>query len=152
MWDKFIVGSNLLTNANGVLKIDGHEQVTLERGQNSDQLLVSVDVHDAEGKRLAKLRRNAWVAAQDRVECSSSPSSLTLTDRETNEVVFEAQVVDTDTVVIKKASFYDAAGKLVAKVTPEALQVRGATLTGNHIQGAGQAFTVNSRSFSIGTD
>ncbi len=59
MWKELVIGSNRLIDASGVIVVMDKEKVSLERGHD-DQLLLTMDVYNADGKHVAKLRRNAW--------------------------------------------------------------------------------------------
>jgi len=54
------IGSNAFRNTNGVLVIQGKEQVVLELRAENRQLLLTMDLYDQESKHVAHLRRNAW--------------------------------------------------------------------------------------------
>ena len=55
------IGSNIIRNTNGVLNVEGKDQVSLEVREDG-QLLVTMDVYDDAGKHTARLRRNAWTS------------------------------------------------------------------------------------------
>lgn len=149
MLPQVLLGSNAIQNSNGVLVIDGTDQVILERGEHDGQLLVTIDLYDDQGTHQAKLRRNAWAFTQDRFEATTSPTNLTLTARESGEVVFEARIVGQDSVEVSRARFYSADGTLV-QVLPDGLIVGGVQIRHNLISGFDQAIVIDKTGISLG--
>lgn len=150
MWTQFILGSNIIENCSGVFIADGTELFYLERGDGDQQLLLSVDVFDADGNRLAKLRRNAWPFHQDRFEVTTAPGSLVLRDSTTGEVVLSAKVLDRDRIEVDQGVLYAAGGTRV-DIEPDKLVVGGrVTLSGNKVGGMNSAFLVAKDAFVIG--
>ena len=117
------IGSNAFRNTNGVLVIQGKEQVVLELRAENRQLLLTMDLYDQESKHVAHLRRNAWgFNADNRFSISvqpespalfTPPPSLHITESGTGETVFEARVIENDIVSIPNARFYSHHGQLV---------------------------------------
>src|SRR6266545_3181292 len=99
MWSELVIGSNRLIDASGVIVVMGKEQVHLERGRD-DQLLLTMDLYDAEGTHIAKLRRNAWAFHGEDYDITTHPSSLSLVHRASGTLVAEAQVQDRDRIVV----------------------------------------------------
>jgi hypothetical protein len=150
MWSQFILGSNIVENCSGVLIADGRELFYLERGKNDAQLLLSVDVFDASGARLAKLRRNAWPFHQDQYEVTTAPSSLVLTETATGKTLLSAIVHDRDRIEVERGDLYSTAGAHIV-VGPDRLVIgAGITLSRNLIRGMNSAFAITKDSFSIG--
>lgn len=80
------IGSNIIVNTSGVLTVQGSDQIYLEWGDRSGQLLLTMDVYDAQGTHVARLRRNAWAFNdKGRFAITTHPTSLTLTDRESGQ-------------------------------------------------------------------
>ena len=74
------LGSNTFRNTSGVLTLQGKEQVVLELKPETFQLLLTMDLYDAEGTRIAHLRRNNWVLnKEDAFAFASGPASATKT-------------------------------------------------------------------------
>jgi len=135
---ELIIGSNVIRNTNSVLNVQGKEQIHLEIGERGDQLLLTMDVYDASGKHIAKLRRNAW-SFNDRFEITTSPSSLKLIDRKTNEVLVEANILSKDKIQISQGRFYTHSGHLL-EITPEFWRIGGGlTMSGCVMDGCGGA-------------
>ena len=133
MWSELVIGSNRLINASGVIVVMGKEQVHLERGRD-DQLLLTMDLYDAEGTHIAKLRRNAWAFHGEDYDITTHPSSLSVVHRASGTLVAEAQVLGRDQLLVPKADFYAATGDHIL-VTPEALKVGGLTMSHNEFRG-----------------
>ncbi len=117
------LGSNTFRNTSGVLTLQGREQIVLELKPETSQLLLTMDLYDAEGARIGHLRRNGWVLNKEEAFAfASGPESTTLfaehawvkmTDRSTGETVLEAKVVDKEVVEVSLARFYTHSGQLV---------------------------------------
>ena len=132
---KVILGSNTFLNARAFIRIDGEEQMHLERGSIDDQLLLTTDVYTSGGKHVAKLRRNAWAFHDDEYEVTTTPTNLSLVEAQSGRELFVARVTDLNTIAIDTADFYGVNGShLVA--TPEAVLVNDTiTLAGNTMAG-----------------
>ncbi|MDP9301102.1 MAG: hypothetical protein M3P43_09460 [Actinomycetota bacterium] len=148
MWKELVIGSNRLIDASGVIVVMDKEKVSLERGHD-DQLLLTMDVYNADGKHVAKLRRNAWAFHGEDFDITTHPSSLTLVHRESGVLVAEAQVLDRDRVVLPRADFFAATGDRIV-VTPDAIRVGGLTMAGNVFQGTNSMLTIGSGFVGIG--
>ena len=56
------VGSNVFRNTNGVVKLQGKEQLVLETQLEPLMLLLTMDLYDDQGTRIGHIRRNALSA------------------------------------------------------------------------------------------
>jgi hypothetical protein len=143
MWTQFILGSNVISNCSGVLIADGRELFYLERGERDDQLLLSVDVFQESGVRVAKLRRNAWAFHQDHYSVTTPPSGLTLAESGGGRVLLSAKVHGRDRVEVDHGWIYTAEGMRV-DITPESVVVDGRIkLSGNTISGMNSAIVID---------
>ena len=136
------VGTNIIRDTSGVLKVQGKEQISLEFREDG-QLLLTMDIYDSQGRHIAKLRRNAWAFNdKERFEVTTSPASLKLTDRESGAIVVEASVVGKDKIRIPQGTFYTHRGQLL-EITSEFWRIPGSlTMSGNVIDGAGAAVAI----------
>jgi hypothetical protein len=145
MWSELVIGSNRLIDASGVIVVMDKEQVHLERGRD-DQLLLTMDLYDAYGTHIAKLRRNAWAFHGEDYDITTHPSSLSLVHRESGTLVAEAQVLDRDRLLVPNADFHAATGDRIL-VTPEALKVGGLTMAHNEFRGTNSMLTIGQGGF-----
>jgi hypothetical protein len=108
------IGSNIYRNANGVLTLDGKEQIVIEARGESPQLLVTADFYDAKGTHVAHLRRNVWAFNfKTRFELETSPTLslfsyptwLKIVDKETGQTIL-------DITLVKEAMVHIASGRL----------------------------------------
>ena len=136
------IGSNIIRNTNGVLNVQGKEQIFLEIGDDG-QLLLTMDIYDSGNKHIAKLRRNAWVFNnKERFEITTTPASLKLIDKETGDTVVEANVVSKDNLKVSNGKFYTHNGVLL-EITPQYWRVGGGiTMSGNRFDGSGGAVAI----------
>ena len=117
------LGSNTFRNSSGILTLQGKEQIVLELKPETSQLLLTMDLYNAEGVRIGHIRRNSWVLNREEAFAfASGPESATLftdhpwvrmTDRPTGEIVFEGKVTDKDVVEVSAARFFTHQGQLV---------------------------------------
>ena len=117
------VGSNIFRNTNGVLTLQGKEQIVLEMKPDHTHLLLTMDLYNGEGSHIAHLRRNSWAFNEkDRFQLIASPAALSLfsdpvwlrvTDKETGEVVLEVSPLDKERVQVLRGKFHTHKGKLV---------------------------------------
>jgi protocatechuate 3,4-dioxygenase beta subunit len=96
------LGSNIFRNTNGVIRVQGKEQLVLELAPDQERILLTIDLYDGSGNHVAHLRRNRWAFNDgNRFSLNTSESPPTLfpnlpwlkvTDQETGETVLEAAV------------------------------------------------------------
>ena len=130
------IGSNAYRNTNGILIIQGKEQVVLELQLEQHQLLLTIDLYDAEGTHAAHLRRNEWAFNLDqRFAFASGPETaslfsglpwLTVSLVQTGETVFEARLAEADVVDIPNGRFYTHKGQLV-EISSHFCRIEGGT-------------------------
>ena len=117
------IGSNAFRNTNGIVAIQGKEQLVLEWHPDQHQLLVTLDLYNEQGRRIGHVRRNRLaLGAKDTFDCSSGPETPSLfapqpwvkiVAKKTEEVVLEVSVVDAGTIAISEGRFYTHKGSLV---------------------------------------
>ncbi len=135
------IGSNTFRNTNGVLRVAGKDQMTLEVGHDG-QLLLTADIYNERGEHVGKLNRNSWVFYQsDRYAITTQPSSLTLQDTQHGTVYFAAEVVNPGTVKVYPCRFYTATG-VPCDVSSTSLQIGGVTLSGNVVDSVGTVVSI----------
>ena len=153
-WSKVTVGSNVFLNNDGVaavLVVDGEAQIAVERGTNDNQLLLSIDLFDATGCLMGKLRRNAWPAAHnnERFVVSTNPSSLTFTDTHTGDVVVAASVYGADELEISHGHFHTRNGEVIT-IEPDCWIVGGITMRRNMFEDCSIGIDLSSGAFPSG--
>ncbi len=136
------IGSNILRNASGVLKVAGQEQIFLEVGENG-QLLLTMDLYDETGKHIAKLRRNAWAFNEgERFAITTNPSDLTLRESKSGAIIVRARVLNPTHIEILEGRFFTHRGHLL-EITPDYWRVAGGiTMSGNIFDGGGGAVAI----------
>lgn len=135
------IGSNIINNTSGVLRVQGKEQVFLEIGEDG-QLLLTMDIYDSNRNHVAKLRRNAWAFNnKERFEVTTSPKSLKLKDKESGAVVVEVKVLDKDNIEIPCGEFYTHMGNLL-EITPQYWRIGGLTMSDNIFDRCGSAVEI----------
>jgi hypothetical protein len=127
------IGSNIFRNANGVLKLEGREQVVVEIRGESPQLFLTADLYDATSVHVAHLRRNVWAFNfQNRFELQTSPplslfsypTWLKVFDRETNETIVDIHLVKEATIHIHTGRLYSHKGQPL-DITPHCWRFPG---------------------------
>ncbi len=137
------IGSNIIRNTNGVLNVEGKDQISLEVREDG-QLLVTMDIYDDAGKHPARLLRNAWTFNKgDRFSVTTNPSDLSLTDSSTGEIVVRVRVIDRGHLEVPEGRFYTHKGHLL-EITPEYWRVAGIiTMSGNTIDSCDGAVSIS---------
>ncbi|MCI0559582.1 MAG: hypothetical protein MN733_13895 [Nitrososphaera sp.] len=135
------IGSNIFRNTNGVLALQGKEQIVLEMNPDQTQLLLTMDLYDTEGSHIAHLRRNSWAFNdKTRFQLSTSPVAaslftdpvwLKLTNKETGDVVLELIAVDKERVHVLRGKFHTHKGKLVEITSHYCRMIGGITKFGD---------------------
>jgi hypothetical protein len=108
---------------------------------NNGQLLLTMDLYDAAGTHIAKLRRNAWAFHQSRFDITTRPDDLTLTDIASGDTVLKARVLGPDIIDITQGAFFTHKGTLL-EITPHYFRVGQLTTSGNVLDGNGTAFGI----------
>jgi len=146
------IGSNVFRNTNGVLKLQGKEQLVLETQLDPLMLLLTMDLYDERGSRIGHIRRNTLSAhSTDRftinVKTSSepvpdNPPSVTVAERTTGHTVFEACLIQRRKIRITVGHFHTHKGDLVA-VSPHYCRIgTGLTLFGHVAERRGSAAAI----------
>jgi hypothetical protein len=143
------VGSNVFRNTNGVVKLQGKEQLVLETQPQPLALLLTMDLYDEQGTRIGHIRRNALsshsasrftikVKLSDEATPDGLPSVM-VTDRMTEHTVFEASFFQGRKFRITAGNFYTHKGDLVT-VSPHYCRIgSGFTLFGAVAESRGSA-------------
>lgn len=114
------------------------------------QLLLTANLFDATGKRMGKLRRNAWVYNDDdRYSITTNPATLKLIEGE-NRLVFEANVHGSDQIEVPRGELYTRGGRRI-EIQPTYLKVDGVTLIGNTMSGGGTFLEIGATGIGIGS-
>ena len=133
------IGSNTFRNTNGTLRVEGETQMIFERGIRDDPLLLTMDIRDPRGDRVARLDRNMWVSnPQDRYAIIvTPPSSLRLMDT-FGDVVVGADAVADDQIAVTNGQFYTHRGTR-ADITPQLTRVGALVVANTEIDSEGGA-------------
>jgi hypothetical protein len=146
------VGSNVFRSTNGVVKLQGKEQLVLETQPQPLALLLTMDLYDEQGTRIGHIRRNALSAhTAGRFIINIKPSdeatpddppSVTVADRTTGHAVFEACLMQRRKIRITVGHFYTHKGELVT-VSPHYCRIgTGFTLFGDVAESRGSAAAI----------
>lgn len=145
---ELLIGSNIFRNTNGVVNIQGKEQLVLETRPAQGLLLVTVDLYDANGTQIAHVRRNTLMinqAAQFTIDIHQATTNMPsdapwvrLYGRQSGEIAFEARVVSDNRIQITSGRFYSHTGALV-DITPHYCRIgSGRTLFGDVVENRGR--------------
>jgi hypothetical protein len=133
------IGSRVFRGTSGVLIVQGKQQLSLEWGMEPHQLLLTMNLYNAGGMHIARVRRNAWTFNdRDRFELSAVRGVVKLIDTTTGEVVVEARVVGRDKLEIPRGCFCTNAGHRV-EITPEYCHIGGQATSVTEIVGGPSA-------------
>jgi len=146
------LGSNVFRNTNGVVKLQGKEQLVLELQPLPLALLLTMDLYDERGSRVGHIRRNTLSAhSTDRFTINvktgrepvpDNPPSVTVAERTTGHTVFEACLIQRRKIRITVGHFHTHKGDLVT-VSPHYCRIgTGLTLFGNVAESRGGTATI----------
>lgn len=149
---ELLIGSNKFRNTNGVIRIQGKEQLFLESKPDQGLLLVTIDLYSQTGAHIGHLRRNVLAlnpADQFTVEVHradiSTPTDLPwvrVTDQSIGQTVLEACVVAHKKIQVVLGKFYSHKGILV-DITPHYCRIgSGTTLFGDISENKGGTVTL----------
>jgi hypothetical protein len=141
------MGSNVFRNINGVVKLQGKEQMFWEVAPDLETLLLTMDLYDDKGIRVGHIRRNVIksgdvgrfaVTVNLHVNARpDNPPSVTVSDRSNGQTVVEAFLVQGRKIRIAAGSFYTHKGELV-QISPHYCRIgTGRTLFGDVIESRG---------------
>ena len=141
------VGSNIFRTTNGVIKLQGKEQIVLELQSNPPALLLTMDFYDGQGQRIGHLRRNqlSAVGASRFAVCVATPSDPTLDDpltvtvseRTTGNTVIEVYLFQRRKIRFTTAHFHTHKGEVVS-ISPHYCRIGTAlTMFGDVVEGRG---------------
>lgn len=145
---ELLIGSNIFRNTNGVVTIQGKEQLVLEARPEQGLLLVTIDLYDATGSQIAHVRRNVLVinrAAQFSIDIHQATTDMPsdapwvrVYSRQSGEIAFEARIVSDNRIQITSGRFYSHTGALV-DITPHYCRIgSGRTLFGDIVENRGK--------------
>jgi len=131
------VGSNVFRNTNGVVKLQGKEQLVLETQPQPLALFLTMDLYDEHGTRIGHIRRNTLSAnsvgrftINVKIGNEATPddsTSVTVGSRLAGHTIFEACLVQRRKIRITVGNFYTHKGELVT-VSPHYCRI-GTSLT-----------------------
>jgi hypothetical protein len=141
------LGSNIFRNTNGVVKVQGKEQLVLEVSAGHERILLTMDVYDGSGNHVAHLRRNRWAFNEENrliLNTSDSPPSLfphlpwiKITDGDTGDTLLEAALAPGGKIHVATGKFYSHRGQLI-EITSHYCRVgSNQTLFGNVFEARG---------------
>ncbi len=145
---ELLIGSNIFRNTNGVVTIQGKEQLVLETRPGQGLLLVTIDLYNAIGTQIAHVRRNTLVinqAAQFTIDIHQATTNMPsdapwvrLYSRQSGEIAFEARIVSDNRIQITSGRLYSHRGALV-DITPHYCRIgSGRTLFGDIVENRGR--------------
>jgi hypothetical protein len=141
------VGSNVFRTTNGVIKLQGKEQIVLEVQQEPPALLLTMDFYDEQGQRIGHLRRNQLSATGlNRFAVSvttppdasvEDPLTVTVSDRTTGTAVIEVYLFQRRKIQFTSGNFYTHKGELVS-ISPHYCRIgSGLTRFGDVVESRG---------------
>ncbi|HKY72288.1 MAG TPA: hypothetical protein VJL88_10245 [Nitrospira sp.] len=141
------VGSNIFRTTNGVIKLQGKEQIVLEVQTAPPALLLTMDFYDEQGQRIGHLRRNqlsAVGASRFAVSVTTpsdptldDPLTVTVSERTTGNTVIEVYLFQRRKIRFTTAHFHTHKGELVS-ISPHYCRIgTGLTMFGDVVEGRG---------------
>jgi len=151
---ELLIGSNIFRNTNGVVTIQGKEQLVIECQPEQGLLLMTMDVYNEKGLHIAHLRRNVFrlnLSDQFAVDAHRSQDDVQgdapwvrLTDRRSGIPVIEAHMVSTHRIHIVSGTFHSHRGTPI-EVTPNYCRIgTGTTLFGEVMDNRGGMVLIGS--------
>jgi len=146
------IGSNVFRTMNGVVKLQGKEQIVFEVRQDPPALLLTMDLYDEQAQRVGHIRRNAVspssagrfaVAATAMPDATiNDPITVTVLDRMTGQTILEAYLFQKRKIRITTGRFHTHKGEPVT-VTPHFCRIgNGSTHFGDVTDSRGGAAAI----------
>ncbi len=131
------IGSNIIRNANGSIVVEGKQQLSLEWGQAGGTLLLTMNLYNADGKHIARLRRNEWTFNDhEQFVLTTKPGALELVDTRAGRIALEARIVGEDKIEIRDGAFFSQKGHQV-EITAISCCFEGSLSRGEPVETAG---------------
>lgn len=135
------IGSNVFRTTNGVIKLQGKEQIVLEVQPDPPTLWLTMDFYNEQGQRIGHLRRNVLSsvgAGRFAVSVMTAPDAtiddpltVTVSDRRTGETIVEVYLFQRRKIRVTGAQFYTHKGELVS-ISPHYCRIgTGLTMFGD---------------------
>ncbi len=122
---ELIVSSRIIRNTNGVIMVEGTQQLSLEWGQAGGTLLLTINLYNCDGKHVARLRRNDWTFNDNgQFVLTTKPGALELVDTRAGRIALEARIVTEDKVEIIEGVFFSQKGHQV-EITAAYCRIEG---------------------------
>jgi hypothetical protein len=131
------IGSNVFRTTNGVVKLQGKEQLVFEVRPDRPALLLTMDLYDEQGRRVGHIRRNALsnsTAERFAVSVTSAPDAtvddpLTVTVRDCvmDQTILEAYLFHKRKIRVTTGQFHTHKSELVT-ISPHYCRI-GTSLT-----------------------
>ena len=149
---ELLIGSNVFRTTNGVIKLQGKEQIVLEVQPATPALLLTMDFYDERGQRIGHIRRNQLSttgSSRYAVSVTTAPEAtiddpwtVTVSNRTTGSSVIEVYLFQRRKIRLTNASFNTHKGELVS-VSPHYCRVgTGLTKFGDVIECRGSAAAI----------
>jgi hypothetical protein len=144
---ELVIGSNIFRNTNGVVTIQGKEQLVIEFQPEQGLLLATMDLYNENGAHIAHLRRNVFMlnlSEQFAVETHRPQQDVRgdypwvrLTDRRSGSPAIEIHMVSAHRIHILSGKFYSHRGMPV-EITPNYCRIGShVTLFGEIVENRG---------------
>ncbi|WP_455378572.1 hypothetical protein [Petrachloros mirabilis] len=141
------VGSNVFRTTNGVVKLQGKEQIVLEVRPDPPALLLTMDFYDEYGQRIGHLRRNTLAtigSTRFSVSATNDPEAtidsrlmVTVSDRISGNRVIEVYLFQRRKILMNSGHFYTHKGELVS-ISPHYCRIgTGLTMFGEVVESRG---------------
>ena len=141
------IGSNVFRNTNGVVKLQGKEQLVLEIQTEPPALMLTMDLYDEQGTRVGHVRRNRvspqgahrFAVAVDEHDNPTLDDHQTVrvSDQTTGQTVLEVRFFQKRKLRIPAGAFHTSKGELVT-ITPHYCRIGSElTLFGNVAESRG---------------
>jgi hypothetical protein len=143
------VGSNVFRATNGVMRLQGKEQIVLEVQPEPPALLLTMDFYDAQGQRIGHLRRNqlsAMGSSRFSISVTAAPDAtiddplaVRVSDRATGSTIIELYAFQRRKIRVTSAQFHTHKGDVVS-ISPHYCRIgTGLAMFGDVIEGRGGA-------------
>ena len=134
-------GSNIVSNSNGILTIEGKNQIHIEVGDEGQPLL-TMNLYDGKGQSVGRLIRNELADNPgNRFATTITSSSLELNDTTSEGLIIAVSFVEGNIVQILQGKFYTHFGKQL-EITPDYYSIERIKVKNNITDSSHKAFVV----------
>ena len=142
------LGTNIITNCDAVLIVDGVEIFRLRERSSDGQLVADFEIRNNQNEILVRVSENNVIYAQLEIfEARHGVGFSEVRNRDTGEILGRVEKISNNAIKVV-GTFFVNGNKI--KLTERMMDVNGNKMMGNRISGAKRAIVISGGNISVG--